>query len=164
MFLTREDGMILGPVCWVLGKIFNWIYMFVGFIGNHMGITYVNLSVCVILFTFVLRGALFPLYFKQQRSTKIMSFIQPEIAKATKKYKGKTDQDSMMKQQQETQKIQKKYGVSMASGCLTSLIQLPIFYGLYRVIQNIPAYVPSMTKKYSEIVDILSKRLIISKL
>ena len=54
MFLTREDGMILGPVCWVLGKIFNWIYMFVGFIGNHMGITYVNLSVCVILFTFVL--------------------------------------------------------------------------------------------------------------
>ncbi len=155
MFLTREDGMILGPVCWLLGKIFNWIYMFVGFIGSHMGFTYVNLSVCVILFTFVLRGALFPLYFKQQRSSKIMSFIQPEIAKATKKYKGKTDQESMMKQQQETQKIQKKYGVSMASGCLTSLIQLPIFYGLYRVIQNIPAYVPSMTTKYEEIVGIL---------
>ena len=48
MFLTREDGMILGPVCWLLGKIFNWIYMFVGFIGSHMGFTYVNLSVCVI--------------------------------------------------------------------------------------------------------------------
>lgn len=158
MFLTREDGMILGPVCWLLGKIFNWIYMFVGFIGSHMGFTYVNLSVCVILFTFVLRGALFPLYFKQQRSSKIMSFIQPEIAKATKKYKGKTDQDSMMKQQQETQKIQKKYGVSMASGCLTSLIQLPIFYGLYRVIQNIPAYVPSMTKTYGKIVEILSTK------
>ncbi len=155
MFLTREDGMILGPVCWLLGKIFNWIYMFVGFIGSHMGFTYVNLSVCGILFTFVQIGALFPLYIKQQRSSKIMSFIQPEIAKATKKYKGKTDQDSMMKQQQETQKIQKKYGVSMASGCLTSLIQLPIFYGLYRVIQNIPAYVPSMTTKYEEIVGIL---------
>ena len=158
MFLTREDGMILGPVCWLLGKIFNWIYMFVGFIGSHMGFTYVNLSVCVILFTFVLRGALFPLYFKQQRSSKIMSFIQPGIAKATKKYKGKTDQESMMKQQQETQKIQKKYGVSMASGCLTSLIQLPIFYGLYRVIQNIPAYVPSMTKTYGKIVEILSTK------
>ena len=71
MFLTREDGMILGPVCWVLGKIFNWIYMFVGFIGNHMGITYVNLSVCVILFTFVLRGALFPLYFNSEDPEKI---------------------------------------------------------------------------------------------
>ena len=45
MFLTREDGMILGPVCWLLGKIFNWIYMFVGFIGSHMGFTYVNLRV-----------------------------------------------------------------------------------------------------------------------
>ena len=160
MFLTVEDGMILGPICWLLGKIFNWIYMFVDFIGSHMGFTYVNLSVCVILFTFILRGALFPLYFKQQRSSKIMSFIQPEIAKATKKYKGKTDQDSMMKQQQETQKIQKKYGVSMASGCLTSLIQLPIFYGLYRVIQNIPAYVPSMTKKYATILDAIKNATI----
>lgn len=152
MFLTREDGMILGPVCWLLGKLFNLIYQFVAFVTQN---PYANLSVCVILFTLVIRGALFPLYFKQQRSSKLMSFIQPEIAKATKKYKGMTDQDSMMKKQAETQKIQKKYGVSMTSGCLTSLIQLPVFYGLYRVIQNIPAYIPSMTKKYADIVEIL---------
>lgn len=155
MLLTREDGMILGPICWILGKLFNLIYMFVGFIGEHMNMDYVNLSVCVILFTLVIRGLLFPLYFKQQRSSKIMSFIQPEIAKATKKYNGKTDQESLMKKNEETQKIQKKYGVSMTSGCLTSLIQLPVFYGLYRVIQNIPAYVTSMSTKYQEIVAVI---------
>lgn len=81
-----------------------------------------------------------------------MSFIQPEINKATKKYNNKTDQESLMKKQQETQKIQKKYGVSLTSGCLPTLIQLPVFYGLYRVIQNIPAYVGDMKGKYDAIV------------
>lgn len=57
-----------------------------------------------------------------------------------------------MKKQQETQKIQKKYGVSLTSGCLPTLIQLPVFYGLYRVIQNIPAYVGDMKGKYDAIV------------
>ena len=50
------------------------------------------------------------------------------------------------------QKIQKKYGVSLTSGCLPTLIQLPVFYGLYRVIQNIPAYVEDMKGKYDAIV------------
>ena len=139
MFLTVEDGLILGPICWLFGKIFDLMYKLIEIISNSMGIGYVNLSICVILFTFFIRACLFPLNFKQQKSSKIMSFIQPEINKATKKYNNKTDQESLMKKQQETQKIQKKYGVSLTSGCLPTLIQLPVFYGLYCVIQNIPA-------------------------
>lgn len=158
MFLTVEDGLILGPICWLFGKIFDLMYKLIEIISNSMGIGYVNLSVCVILFTFFIRACLFPLNFKQQKSSKIMSFIQPEINKATKKYNNKTDQESLMKKQQETQKIQKKYGVSLTSGCLPTLIQLPVFYGLYRVIQNIPAYVGDMKGKYSNIVDILSTK------
>ena len=158
MFLTAEDGLILGPICWLFGNIFELIYKFVELITKAMGFNYVNLTVCVILFTFFIRACLFPLNFKQQKSSKIMSFIQPEIKKATKKYNGKTDQESLMKKNQETQKIQKKYGVSLTSGCLPTLIQLPVFYGLYRVIQNIPAYVPSMTKTYGKIVEILSEK------
>lgn len=158
MFLTVEDGLILGPICWLFGKIFDLMYKLIEIISNSMGIGYVNLSICVILFTFFIRACLFPLNFKQQKSSKIMSFIQPEINKATKKYNNKTDQESLMKKQQETQKIQKKYGVSLTSGCLPTLIQLPVFYGLYRVIQNIPAYVGDMKDKYSNIVDILSTK------
>ena len=152
MFLTVEDGLILGPICWLFGKIFDLMYKLIELISNSMGIGYVNLSICVILFTFFIRACLFPLNFKQQKSSKIMSFIQPEINKATKKYNNKTDQESLMKKQQETQKIQKKYGVSLTSGCLPTLIQLPVFYGLYRVIQNIPAYVEDMKGKYDAIV------------
>jgi YidC/Oxa1 family membrane protein insertase len=81
-----------------------------------------------------------------------MKAIQPEINKATKKYNNKTDNESVLKKQQETTKIQKKYGVSMTGGCLPMLIQLPVFYGLYRVIQNIPAYVSSIYTKYESIV------------
>lgn len=151
MFLTAEDGLILGPICWLFGNIFELIYKFVELITKAVGGNYVNLTVCVILFTFFIRACLFPLNFKQQKSSKIMSFIQPEIKKATKKYNGKTDQESLMKKNQETQKIQKKYGVSLTSGCLPTLIQLPVFYGLYRVIQNIPAYVGDMLTKYQEV-------------
>lgn len=153
MFLTVEDGLILGPICWLFGKIFELMYKLIEIISNSIGIEYVNLSICVILFTFFIRACLFPLNFKQQKSSKVMNFIQPEINKATKKYNNKTDQESLMKKQQETQKIQKKYGVSLTSGCLPSLIQLPVFYGLYRVIQNIPAYVGDMKDKYVYIVE-----------
>lgn len=155
MFLTVEDGLILGPICWLFGNIFELMYKLIELIGSSIkGSGYVvNLSICVILFTFFIRACLFPLNFKQQKSSKIMNFIQPEINKATKKYNNKTDQESLMKKQQETQKIQKKYGVSLTSGCLPTLIQLPVFYGLYRVIQNIPAYVSDMTGKYEAIVE-----------
>lgn len=153
MFLTVEDGLILGPICWLFGKIFELMYKLIEIISNSIGIEYVNLSICVILFTFFIRACLFPLNFKQQKSSKVMNFIQPEINKATKKYNNKTDQESLMKKQQETQKIQKKYGVSLTSGCLPSLIQIPVFYGLYRVIQNIPAYVGDMKDKYVYIVE-----------
>ncbi|MGN0395546.1 MAG: membrane protein insertase YidC [Coprococcus sp.] len=152
MFLTVEDGLILGPVCWLFGHIFELIYKFVEFLTPG-GV--VNLSICVVLFTFFIRACLFPVNFKQQKSNKIMNFIQPEINKATKKYNGKTDQDSMMKKNEITMKIQKKYGVSMTAGCLPAILQLPVFYGLYRVIQNIPAYVSDMKDKYQVILDTL---------
>lgn len=153
MFLTVEDGMILGPICWLFGKILEVIYNFIEFISSNLGIEYVNLSICIILFTIVIRGCLFPLNFRQQKSSKVMNLIQPEINKATKKYNNKTDQESVMKKNEITQKIQKKYGVSMTSGCLTSFIQLPIIWGLYRVIQNIPAYVDEIKEKYVFIVN-----------
>lgn len=152
MFLTVEDGLILGPVCWLFGKIFELIYKFVELLTPG---DVVNLSICVILFTIVIRGLILPVNFKQQKSSKIMTFIQPEINKATKKYNGKTDQESMMAKNQETQRIQKKYGVSMTAGCLPAILQLPVFYGLYRIIQNIPAYVSDLRGKYEYIVTSL---------
>ena len=145
MFLTQSGGFIIKPISRLLGAILSLLYRGLNAIGVE------SIGIAIILFTLIVRLIIFPLMYKQNRSSKIMSMIQPEINKATKKYRGKTDLQSMMEVQRITKEIQSKYGVSMTSGCLTSLIQLPIFLALYRVIQNIPAYVPKVYDMYKPI-------------
>ena len=145
MFLTAQGG-ILGPFAWILGKLLNLIYNLLAD-GNGMA----NIGICIIIFTIVVKLILFPLTFKQQKSSKINMIIQPEMQKIQKKYKDKKDQESMMKQQQEMQALYDKYGTSMTGGCLTAFVQIPIIYALYRVIQNIPAYVNSVYNMYAPI-------------
>ena len=145
MFLTQSGGFIMKPISKLLGVILSLLYDGL----NSLGI--INIGLAIILFTLIIRLILLPLMIKQNRASKIMNYIQPEINKVTKKYKGKKDQESLMAQQRETREIQDKYGASMTGGCLTSIIQLPIFFGLYRVIQNIPAYVDKIKALYEPI-------------
>lgn len=146
MFLTAQGGIILGPISWLFGKILDWTY---NLLANGNGIA--NVGLCIIIFTLIVKILTFPLTLKQQKSAKINMMIQPEMQKIQKKYKDKKDQESMMKQQKEMQELYDKYGTSMTSGCLPLLIQFPIIMGLYRVIQNIPAYVEQVKAMYSPI-------------
>ena len=145
MILTKQGGIIVKPLSIVFGKLFELIYDAMDAIG------FANIGIAIVLFTLIVRLAILPLMIKQQKSTKIMNYIQPEIQKVTKKYKGKRDQESMMAQQRETKAIQDKYGASMTAGCLPMLIQLPIFLAVYRVISNIPAYVGKIYTLYNNI-------------
>ncbi len=65
---------------------------------------------------------------------------------------------SMAKQQVEMQAIYEKYGSSPTAGCLPMLIQFPIIIALYRVIYNIPAYVPSVRVFFDNVVEPLQKQ------
>ena len=151
MILTQTSGLIMGPITKLFGFIFNAIYTFF----NGMGIESIALS--IVVFTVVIRLALFPINLKTTRSSKIQQYLRPEFNKINKKYKGKKDQESMLAQQQETRELQEKYGIKMTQGCLTSLIQFPVFIGLYNVIQNIPAYVPKVKALYSPIAEAIMK-------
>lgn len=145
MILTQNSGMIMGPITKLLGFIFNAIYnLFYG-----MGVESIALS--IVVFTIIVRLLLFPFNIKQTRSSKIQQYLKDDFQKITKKYKGKKDQESMFAQQKETRELQEKYGIKMTQGCLTSLIQFPVFIGLYNVIQNIPAYVPKVKALYEPI-------------
>ena len=62
-------------------------------------------------------------------------------------------QASQQKMSLETQAVYQKYGVSPASGCLPMLITFPILFALYRVIYNIPAYVPQIYDIYSGLAE-----------
>ena len=144
MFLTQSGG-ILGPIAKVLGYVLNFIYVGLSNIGID------NLGISIILFAIFVRLILFPSTISQQKSQKINQIIQPELSKIQKKYKGKKDQQSMMAMQEEQQALYKKYGTSPASGCLPMLVQLPIMYALFKVIYNIPAYIPSIKSLYEPI-------------
>lgn len=145
MFLTQQGG-ILGPFAWVFGKILDFMY---NILADGNGIA--NLGVCIILFTIVVKLILLPMNVNTSKTSKINNMIQPEIKKIQNKYKDRKDQASMMKQQEEMQAVYDKYGTSMTGGCLPALIQFPIIMGLYRVIQNIPAYVGKIKEVFSPI-------------
>lgn len=128
-----------------LGYIIEWIYAGLASVGI------VNIGVTIIIFSFVMRLILFPLTYKQQKNAKITQYIQPEMNKIAKKYRGKNDQDSMMKMQMEQQAIFKKYGTSPTSGCLPMLVQMPILFGIIKIVYNVPNYIPSVRKVYMNI-------------
>ena len=145
MFLTQQGG-ILGPFAWVFGKILDFMY---NILADGNGVA--NMGVCIILFTIVVKLILLPMNINTSKTSKINTMIQPEIKKIQKKYENRKDEASMVKQQQEIQAVYDKYGTSMTGGCLPTLIQFPIIMGLYRVIQNIPAYVGQIKDLYTPI-------------
>lgn len=146
LVLTKTGGIILGPVSQILGMIMDLLFRLTSSVGI------LNIGLCIILFTLVVKILMFPLTIKQQKSSKLMAVMQPEIQAIQNKYKGKTDNESMMKMNVETKAVYEKYGTSMTGGCLQLVIQLPILFALYRVIYNIPAYVSSVKIYFMQVV------------
>ena len=125
MILTKA-GSILGPIATVLGYIMDILFRFTDIFGIF------NVGLCIILFTIVMKTLMIPLTIKQQKTTKLMSVMNPEIQAIQKKYKGKTDNESLQRQNVEVQAVYEKYGTSMTGGCLPLLIQMPILIAMFR--------------------------------
>lgn len=147
VILTTYQGAILGPIAKVLGYILQALYSLL----SNFGIE--NTGICIILFTFIVNALMLPMQIKQQKFSKMSAIMNPEIQEIQKKYKNKKDQASQQKMSLETQAVYRKYGVSPASGCLPMLITFPILFALYRVIYNIPAYVPQIYDIYSGLAE-----------
>ncbi len=149
VFLTKEDGLLMGPISRVLGWILNGIYEFLALFTDKVnGIGIANIALCIILFTIIVKMLMLPLTIKQQKSTKLSAQMSPELSAINEKYKGKTDEASRRKMQMETQAVYDKYGTNPMVGCLTLLISLPILFALYRVIYAIPAYINDVYDMY----------------
>ncbi len=134
--LTQYDGKMLGPIAWVLGKIMNVIFDILDKIGIP------NIGLSIIIFTIVIYLLLMPLTVRQQKFSKLQVKMNPEIQAIQKKYGDKkNDQNAMMRMNEETKEVYAKYGTSPTGSCLFLVIQMPILFALYRVIDNIPAYV-----------------------
>ncbi len=135
ILLTQNSTPVIGQVAWLLGKIMNGIFYVLDMIGIP------NVGIAIILFTIVVNLLMMPLTIKQQKFSKLSAKMNPEIQAIRDKYKNRTDNDSMMAQNQEVQAVYAKYGVSASGSCVQLLIQMPILFALYKVIYSMPAYV-----------------------
>ena len=151
VFLTTYQGAILGPIARLLGYILQGLYSVLSVVGIE------NTGICMILFTFIVNALMIPMQIKQQKFAKMSSVMNPELMAIQAKYKNKKDQESQQKMSLETQAVYQTYGVSPVSGCLPMLITLPILFALYRVIYNIPAYVPQVYDIYDGLAKVLQE-------
>jgi len=87
-------------------------------------------GLAIILLTITVRGAIWPLHAKSTHTMKKMSKLQPEIAKLKEKYP-----DDPNKMNQEMMGLYRKYGINPLGGCLPMLIQIPIFFGFFKMLQ-----------------------------
>jgi YidC/Oxa1 family membrane protein insertase len=97
-----------------------------------------DMVLSIAVFTVLIRLLTYPLTIQQQRSTRAMQQLQPELKKLQEKYKGERE-----KLAQEQMTLYRQYGINPFGGCLPLLIQLPIFLALYQAINMALAATPT---------------------
>ena len=101
---------------WVIRPIFDFLLSFIGSEG-----------IVILVLTLLVKLALFPLSYKMLQSQVKMSVLKPQLAGMKDKYK-----DDMQKQQMETMKVYREYGVNPLGGCFPVVLQMPVWFALYR--------------------------------
>lgn len=114
--------LIIAPIGeYFMLPIFNFIHKFIP-----------NYGVSIIIFAILMKLLLTPLSLSQLRTSRYMKVLAPDIAKIREKYK-----DDTVTQQQETMKLYSEYGINPMGGCLPMLLQMPIMYALWAVLNSI---------------------------
>ena len=119
-----------------------WTSIFVkplAFIILKLGKLVGSFAISIIIITIILRFVLFPFTRKMAIQSELMKKASPELERIRKKYEGKTDEASMVRQNQEMLMVYKKYNFNPLSSCLVSFIQLPLFLAFFEAINRVPA-------------------------
>lgn len=138
---------VIKPVAIVLGKFLDVIFTGMDNIGIG------NIGIAIIIFTIIVKVAMMPLIFSQQKTVKVTQIMQPEIKAIRAKYKGRNDNESMQMQNKEIRDVYSKYGASQTGGCIQLLIQLPILLALYNVFRNLPLYLDRLNGKLTDVLS-----------
>jgi YidC/Oxa1 family membrane protein insertase len=127
---------VLHPLEWVVAWLmvgFHNVFSFIG-LPEDSGYTW---ALSIVGLTIVIRIILIPLFVKQIHASRRMQLIQPEMQKIQKKYKGKSDPESRQAMTKETMALYKDTGTNPMSSCLPVLLQSPVFFALFRVLNNL---------------------------
>ncbi len=128
-------GTLLWPIKWVIEAILVAFHTGLTAIGLDpaAGITWVLSITGLVL---VVRAALIPIFVRQIKSQRRMMEVAPQLKKIQDKYKGKKDQFSREAMSRETMELYRKTGTNPLSSCLPLLLQMPIFFGLFSVLND----------------------------
>lgn len=116
-----------GFLGWLNRNFFLLIFQWLAKLGMNYGWV-------ILLMTVVVKLVLSPVMYKQFRQSAMMRVLRPELNEINDKYKGK---DNAIKRQQKTMELYRKAGANPLSGCLPALVQIPIFYALFRFFPNV---------------------------
>jgi len=128
-------GTILWPLKWAVELLlvaFHWLFSNLG-MGYNDGLTWVLSIVGLVL---VVRAALIPIFVRQIKSQRKMLEVAPQLKKIQDKYKGKKDQFSREAMSRETMELYKRTGTNPLASCLPLLLQMPIFFALFSVLND----------------------------
>lgn len=128
---------ILYPLKWAVAWMMvslHHAFQAIGF-DSDSGLAWV---LAIVGMTIIIRILLIPLFFKQIKAQRGMQIMQPELQALQKKYKGKKDPASRQRQQQEMMDLYKKHGTNPFSSCMPILLQMPVFFALFRVLASLP--------------------------
>ncbi len=118
-----------------LGYVMRFCYYTIGF---------ESYALALLWFALIVKLLLLPFGIKQQKNQIKLAKLRPKMYAIEKKYAGRTDQITLRKKQQEIMEMQQKEGYSPFAGCLPMLIQLPLIFILYRIIQRPLSYLCMM--------------------
>ena len=121
-------------VAWVMVTIHKGLVL-IGF-PDGPGIAWV---LSIIGLTIVVRLLIMPLFVKQIRASRGMQLLQPEMQALQAKYKGKKDPESRQRMNEEMMALYRKHGTNPMASCLPILVQMPIFFALFRVLASLGA-------------------------
>lgn len=118
------------PFGWsFIGSLNRWFFIPVYNLLSSWGIA---AGWVIFLMTIAVKIILSPIMYKQHKLSAMMRVIRPEIEEAQEKFKNADP----MKKQQATMEVYRKAGVNQFAGCLPGLVQIPIFYALFRFFPN----------------------------
>ena len=128
-------GKILYPLEYAVAWLMVMWHKVLSFIGmpEASGWTW---ALSIVGLVIVIRIILIPLFVKQIKASRGMQMIQPEMKKIQAKYKGKSDPESRQAMTQETMALYKETGTNPFASCLPIILQAPIFYALFRVLNQ----------------------------
>ena len=132
-FLGDIGGAIMTPLYYaVSGILLVWHQIFSTVMPADSGAAW---ALSIIGLTLVIRAALIPLFVKQIKSSRNMQLLQPQIKALQQKYKH--DRERLT---QEQMKLWKETGTNPFASCLPLILQMPVFFALFRVIDQAAKY------------------------